>query len=131
MQHRPFSSGSGIFLGERMRFITRLVIEAVKVVGKLTGRLTRYQPIAEVGIAVSEKRTRRTEKNLAYILNHFTDNSATVMDIGSNLGFYALRLGQRGMKCTGIEHNPVDWFMSWSCLAARTADQNRSRRRFR
>ncbi|HYQ70777.1 MAG TPA: class I SAM-dependent methyltransferase [Gammaproteobacteria bacterium] len=68
-------------------------------------KFRRYQPLPWIGIT-TRKRDTSTLQRCETIEKHIGIDSGTVMDIGCNLGYFVLRLAEKGFFSIGIDTAP-------------------------
>jgi SAM-dependent methyltransferase len=98
-----------------------LALKLVILIRKLL-RLPNYQPRNDVNIVSHNSYQARTQSVFPFILEHIDNFNCSILDVGSNLGFYSEALSQNGAFVTGIEADFSSFILS--DLAARHHKMN-------
>ena len=91
-----------LFVGQLTHFFYWLALRTVILVRKILS-LPNYQPRRDVKVLLDGSKQARTENVLPFILDNVTNVNCSILDIGSNLGFYSEFLAKNGAFVTGIE----------------------------
>ena len=90
------------FVGQLTHVYYWLALRTVILVRKILS-LPNYQPRRDVNVLSDGSKQTRTENVLPFILDNVTKANCSILDIGSNLGFYSESLAKNGAFVTGIE----------------------------
>ncbi len=87
-----------------LKFIVRCELSSLR----LLSSKFRYQPAPHglILLGNGNNATRECEDRLTIIRNHLPANSKSVIDLGSNAGYYLFRLAELGYLCHGLESDP-------------------------